>query len=328
MIDSATYQKNINAMTQLVQELLIISAQGFWLTSGLMHQCIKSGSVPQLKKKYGLYMKGTEEFSTDKEFSIDKMYFLEHLSEKERQKLIQLNPYPLEIRGRFLVLASEKKVDPPLNYKGRDIYHCLDRLFFYQERLKNRDGLFDAIEQFILTAAEINDRMKDLYGFPLGCMDYYEFDFGSYYGEPGERMLRRITLQNDIDEEYLPANVELKLEQANYLLRWIQESFLDISKGTDRNNQSNIIEEIVKTQPNPIRWKGTDADLIDLFATLRGKHYIGACSDYELIKQIVLHFTGKKGKQLKFENLKSTLKTRKNFGNEPFNSIPENAKPE
>jgi hypothetical protein len=91
---------------------------------------------------------------------------------------------------------------------------------------------------------------------------------------------------------------------------------------------SGTVEEKIETQPNPIRWRGSDTDLIDLFSTLRNKHYIEAASDYELFKQIALHFTGKGNKQLKPANLKSTLKQREVFGNSPFDCIPGNAKAE
>jgi hypothetical protein len=87
-----------------------------------------------------------------------------------------------------------------------------------------------------------------------------------------------------------------------------------------------VPEEEAVPEFNPIQWLGSDTDLVDLFLTLKNKHFIKAASKYEIFKQLVRHFINKDGNNLKSENLKKEAKARELSGNSPFDKVPENDK--
>ncbi|MEW5976025.1 MAG: hypothetical protein AB1898_09500 [Acidobacteriota bacterium] len=122
--------------------------------------------------------------------------------------------------------------------------------------------------------------------------------------------------------EALDKTLQQWIERVNLLRRLIADP-----EKLPRTNQrfENDVDSIA-IEINPIQWKGSDTDLIDLFATLRDKHYLDHSSDYQLTRQLVKHFIGKGGKRLNAANLLKLLQQRKDAHKTPFDCIPENSR--
>jgi hypothetical protein len=191
-----------------------------------------------------------------------------------------------------------------------EINIALDRFSFYRGVIERGEINNLNLSKLMFSAQDILLEFDAVYR-----SQYEELDLGPTKEKYCSGTIKPVEIMNDDPpDKYFTPDLRLMIDKINYHLQRLTGSRLD--------------ETTIDGQPNPVRWKGTDADLIDLFVTLRDKHYIEASSNYEIIKQLAQHFTGKGGKKLKPANLKSALSQRDLSGNEPFDCIPENPKPE
>lgn len=197
--------------------------------------------------------------------------------------------------------------------RGADLFEVdgIDNFNFYQEKFRESGGRDRrALGMMLKNANAIIESIDE------GCASSMYGESFFWYTEEGWRINLSETA-NDIFSEHML----WVIERLHFELGRLHDS------GGGQIANPFEPEEEVGPQPNPIPWNGTDADLVELFSVLRGKHYFDIRSDYKLYQLLALHFTGKGGKRLDPKNLKSGRKKRATFGG-AFDCIPENQKPE
>jgi hypothetical protein len=179
-----------------------------------------------------------------------------------------------------------------------------ERFNYYQSRIEDEDEGETSylVQKLIDTTIELSESLETNFP-PKSRPDRYLMRT-----ETGEVTANFIDLHS--------ASTRLKFDELNLCVRKIEARHLQ---------QAEVDLDSIPTETTPIEWDGTDADLVDLYFTLREKHYVRFKSNYAGFNQIIQHFVGKEGKCFKRDNLTKGLKQRKRSGNRPFESIPYNS---
>lgn len=213
---------------------------------------------------------------------------------------------------RVFILGVEKGRLAVLHGGDEEIEELLRRFNSRVDILVENPDCFEALHE-VMKAAENLLRCCGTIDIVIGPLE------GSIFALKQIRDGNYMPMEQGEDFNDLPDSLKQAIERTNYYLRKVHAQHMKALTEKGGPPEEN---ESVQTGPNPIRWKGTDADLVELFVTLRERRYIQARSEYDVFKQLVQHFTGKGDKQLKQEGLKSTWSQRRNSGNRTFDSIP------